>query len=362
MTHVIIRYPLYVWFLAGCCLIAAVQCWYVSSRGWNPTALLQAGSDAAALPRLERELGPVVRARGLGHDGKYSYFMARDPWFWRADKVTLTDLNDPAYRYGRPLYPVLAGLGGVLPPSRVLFGLIVVPVLAGGLLFVATALLARANGLPSLAALIGLANPGIYSSAIMLTSDLLAFALALTALHCWQSGRKGSSIALFAASVLAKEYYALMPFALACSLARQRWPAALTIGILPLVPWAAWKLTVYAVLGSGEGEANFGWPFEGIVTAARHWQEEDIAVGGFAILLLFLCVAGAVWGSIALLRWQCLTWSCLGIFASRLVWGQPVDLLRVLAPMWWCVVWCWFLSDKAAIDPASRTYLRVAIE
>jgi hypothetical protein len=351
---VVHRYPLFVWFLAGCWLIAAVQCWYVTSRDWNPTALLQAGPESAALPRLERELGPISLARGLGHDGKYSYFMARDPWFWKAEKETLADLNDPSYRYGRPLYPVLAGLGGVLPPRGVLFGLIVVPILAGGLLVVATVLLARTNGLPTLAAFVGLANPGIYSSAIMLTSDLLALALAFTALYCWQAERKCLSIALFAAAVLTKEYYALMPLALTCSLAMQRRPVALVVGVLPLLPWAAWKLAVFGALGSGEGEANFGRPIEGIATAARHWQGADIILGAFGILMLLLCTAGAARSSTSLLRWQCIVWSCLGIFTSRLVWGQPIDLFRVLSPMWWFVVLCWLPSNKRQQVPRAE--------
>ncbi len=342
------RVPLACWFLIGCGLIAVVQCGYIASRGWNPTALLQVGPDSPGQARLERELGALKLAPGLGHDGKYSYLMARQPWFWRADADTLESLQDPAYRYGRPLYPLVAGLGGTLPPYATLFGLIVLQIIAGGLLATALVSFARSNGLPTLAVVVGLANPGVYSSAVMLTSDLPALALTLMGLYCWQSGRSKLSIALLAAAILTKEYYALTPLALAFSLAVRR-TIALAVVAAPLLPFAIWKLAVRFVLGPALGAANFDWPFAGIVSAAPGWRH-DTAIGLFGILLIALSLIGAARASTSTLRWQCAAWGLLGLFASRLVWGQPVDLFRVLAPAWWFVVWTWCSSRRSSAN------------
>src|SRR5262245_28509127 len=150
-----VRGPLAAWFLAGCGLVAAVQVGYLAERDWDATILLQVGAPSPARRILERELGPVAVSPGQGHDGKYFYLVARHPWFWTADAEQLDGVQDPAYRYGRPLYPLLAGLGGTLPPRATLAGLIAVQVLAGGLFAVALVLLARHNGLPTLAVLLG---------------------------------------------------------------------------------------------------------------------------------------------------------------------------------------------------------------
>jgi hypothetical protein len=256
--------------------------------------------------------------------------------------ATLRGLEDPGYRYGRPLYPVLAGLGGSLSPRATLVGLVLVQVLSGGSLVVVLFLLARHNDLPTLAVLIGLANPGIYSSAVLLTSDLLASALVLTGILCWQRGRVRASLVFFTAAILTKEYYALTPLALAGSqfVQDRRW-VSLAVGVVPLLPLLGWRLVVLSAVGLGEGGGNFNWPGMGIWAAAqegRHWGPLAIT----AVVLVILGLAALTRGSAPLPRWQCVTWGLLGVTASRIVWADPADLLRVVSPLWWYVVWCWY--------------------
>jgi hypothetical protein len=348
---VVTRRPLLVWFLAGCGLVMAAQVGYVLTRGGDPTVMLGVGPDSPARPLLERELGPLALAPTLGHDGKYSYLVARRPWFWRADPEALAGLEDPAYRYGRPLYPLLAGLGGSLPPRATLAGLVAVQVLAGGLLAVVLAALARHNGLPTPAVLVGLANPGAYYSGFLLTGDLLALVVVLAGVLGWQRGRVVASLALFAAAVLAKESSALAPLALAGSLAAdRRWPAALAVAAIPLLPLAAWRLALLAALGPGEGAGNFTWPGGGILAAAGGWRWDALPRAGLALGVVAAGLAAAVRASPPLLRWQCAAWGLLGLTASRLVWTDPADLLRVAAPLWWFAAWAWW---PRAVSPTS---------
>jgi hypothetical protein len=328
------------WFLAGCTLVAAVQGVFLWQHNWDATAFLHVGVSSPARPQLERELGPIVPTPGSGHDGKYFYLIARSPWFWKADAALLTGLQDPAYRYGRPLYPLIAGLGGTLSPWATLAGLVLVQVIAGGLFVAAIASLARQNHLPTRAVLLGLASPCLYSSSVLLTSDLLALALLMLGVAQWQRDRVGRSVAFFAAAALAKEYYVLTPIVLALVSARRKPGAALALGLLPLVPLAVWRLAVASVLGIGEGAGNFTWPGGGIIAAAPWWEERT--AGTLAILIVTACLAGTVRSSRPLLRWQCFVWGLLGLCASELVWIDPNDLLRVIAPAWWFAVWCWW--------------------
>jgi hypothetical protein len=328
-----------VWFFVGSSLVIAVQCASLAECQWDATAFLHVGETSPARRQIERELGLISVVPGLGHDGKYFYLLARHPWFWQADAELLDGVQDPGYRFGRPLYPLIAGLGGMLSPRGTLAGLLVVQVIAGGLLVFAFASLARQNGLPIFAILLGLGTPGIYSSSILLTSDLLALALTMLGVLNWQRERSRRSVAWFAAAILAKEYYALTPLVLAASSIRSRPLAALAVGVLPIIPLLAWRVAVASAFGLGQGAENFTWPGGGILATAGEWERWTL--GALAMLLVVISLAGIVRTSRPLPRWQCVAWGSLGLCASRLVWTDPADLLRVISPAWWFAIWCW---------------------
>lgn len=339
------RGPLGLWFAVGCGVVVLALAGWLGRRGWEPAACLRVGETSPGRPLVERELGPVPVSPDAGHDGKYAYLIARRPWPWRADGETLAGLQDPAYRYGRPLYPAVAGLGGLLPPWPTLAGLIVGQIVAGGVLFAATVALARQDRLPTLAAVVALINPGVYSSAVLLTGDLAAFALGLAGLACWQGRRPRLAVGLFAAAVLAKEYYALLPLALAVANVRRPRTAAV-LAVVPLLPLVGWRLLVAATLGVGQGGENFAWPGRGIVDTAAVWREPP--VGWLGVATVALCLTGAARTGRPSLRWSAVGWGLLGLVASHRVWHDPTDLLRVVCPAWWLAVWCW--SPRSAED------------
>ena len=334
---VIARIPPAAWFVVGCLLVGGTQLGYVALHGWDATILLHVG-DSPARPLLEREFGHVALLPGLGHDGKYFYLVARHPNFARADAELLDAIQDPGYRYGRPLYPLVAGLGGTLSPWGTLAGLIVVQVLAGGACAAVTAALARRDGLPLLAVAVGLANPGIYSSGVLLTSDLPALTFGLAGVLAWQRGRAGVAVALFCAAVLTKEYHVLTPLVLAATAGRTRATALLVA--VPLLCLAAWKLIVASAVGFGEGGGNFGWPGVGIVESAPWW--DDRTVGALAVALVGVSLAAVVRRSRPLPRWQCVAWGLVGLMASDRVWINPADLLRAIGPAWWFTIAFWW--------------------
>jgi hypothetical protein len=339
---VLARVPLAAWFLLGCGLVAATQAGYLSVRDWNPTAFLQVGPGSPARGLLERDLGPLYLAPVLGHDGKYFYLVARHPWPGGLDATWREAVQDPAYRFGRPIYPFVAGLGGTLSPQATLAGLILVQVLSGGCYMIAIAGIARHAGQPAWTVVIGAANTAIYSSAVLLTSDLPAAALVLAGLGYWIRRRTAPSLVLFAAAALTKEYYILTPVALAIAeLIRWQWREAASLVLVPLVPIAAWKLTVWTHLGRAGGGENFDWPGGGIQTAMPGW-EECLPLGILALVVLALAAVAVVRHTPAVPRWQCAAWGLLGLSTAAPVWGDPADALRVLAPLWWFVVWAWW--------------------
>ena len=335
------RLPLRAWFAFGALSVAGVLTIHLGWHRWNPTAYFQVGATTPARIPIERDFPNLALESSLGHDGKYSYLLARQPAFWRADDLTLTGLQDPGYRYARPLYPLLGGLGGQLSPWGTLLGLLLVQVLAGGLYSVALVRFARWHRLPTAFVLLNLVNPGIFSSACLLTSDLLAIALGLTAWHLVERGRLRYGVALFALALLTKEYYALLPLALAAAFAGQRrWRDALAVAGIPLVPILAWKLALTAVVGLGQGQGNFDWPFAGILQTYANWRVEDIPLGLFGVGIVLGTLDAVMLRRLpARLRWACLVWGLLGACTSRLVWADPHDLLRAIAPAWWLTSW-----------------------
>ena len=338
------RIPLGAWFFVGALVVAGVQAVHLSRCDWNPTALLQVGTGSPARGQIERDFPGLRLEPTLGHDGKYSYLVARAPAFWRADAETLANLQDPGYRYARPLYPLLAGLGGQLSPSGTLTGLVLVQILAGGLGAVALAAFARTQRLPIAFVAVNIANPGIAGSACLLTCDALAHALALLAWYCAEARRFRVAIPLFALALATKEYYALTPLARAAALAANgQWRRALALAILPAIPILCWKLELFAALGPGEGQGNFTWPGGGILASATLWSTRYAPVGLLGIGL----VAGALTAACARrlpprLRLACAVWGTLGLCLSELVWNDPNDLLRAIGPAWWFGSWAAF--------------------
>jgi hypothetical protein len=202
--------------------------------------------------------------------------------------------------------------------------------------------IARHAGLPGWAVAIGAANPAIYSSAVLLTSDLPAAALVLAGIGCWIRRRVVLGLVLFAAAALTKEYYILTAAALAVSeLSRRQWREVARLVLVPLLPLAMWKVIVWMHLGPAGGGENIDLPGDGIRAAMPCW-EEGWPLGALALVVLALAVVAVVRRSPAVPRWQCGAWGLLGLSTAAPVWGDPADALRVLAPLWWFVVWaCW---------------------
>ena len=99
-------------------------------NGMDPTVFLALGEDSP-IPTgyAQRLLGDVTLRRDLGHDGRFFFAQANDPWFLETEMHAVV-LDRPVYRAERMLFPMVAGGFGLFPPSVVVWAMLVTNLLA----------------------------------------------------------------------------------------------------------------------------------------------------------------------------------------------------------------------------------------
>jgi hypothetical protein len=114
---------------------------------WDPSAVASFGiEEQSTLEYASSRLDRVVARPSIGHDGRFFFVQANDPFLLQPQENAWL-LDRPTYRTQRMFYPLLAGMGGLLSPSYILWGLIGVNVAATGLGTLAVAAYAVQHGL-----------------------------------------------------------------------------------------------------------------------------------------------------------------------------------------------------------------------
>ena len=292
------------------------------------TGLLQVGEVSELRPIIEEQLGEIPLADGPGHDGQIFYAIGLD----LSGSETATLLDHGTYRYRRILYPAVASLGGVLDGHALLYSMITLAVVSMGLAAGAIAAMAVRFDRSEWFALAVILNPGIWLSVRLLTADITALAAMGLGLLAVVSGWRYVA-ALLAASVLAKDVYLLSPAGLMVHRETRRW----TWFIVPAAALAMWSTYLTLVLEGGfsGGQANFSWPFQGIVRSVPLWSTFD---GGDLLYLSFALasvIVGLIYGVLrpGWLRWPIVFWSFLGLVSSNSVWDFGNNAARAFAPI-----------------------------
>jgi hypothetical protein len=146
-----------------------------------------------------------------GYDGQFFLYIAQDP------HGAKSYIDDPAYRYGRIVYPLLARALALGRSAWAPFMLVAINVLAVALGTFALATLLCRHGRSSWYALIFALYPGTYVAVQRDLSEPLAYALAACAVALFDRGRRrdlAGSAALFALAGLTRE--TTLVFALVC--------------------------------------------------------------------------------------------------------------------------------------------------
>lgn len=198
-----------------------------------------------------------------GYDGQFMLYIALEPL--QAGEY----VDNPAYRYGRPLYPLAATALTLRTPSAVPAALVVLNIVAAGVLTWALAWALVRSGVSGWYALVAGLYPGL---AIAVGRDLgepLAYALvavgSLVLVSSNRHWRIGAAGVVFALAALARETTLLFPLAAALALVlgeapteerrrpwRERAARALTLFGISALPLLVLKI-VLALAARGDG-------------------------------------------------------------------------------------------------------------
>ena len=316
-------------YLAGVLLLGS---------NWNPTIFIKFDEVTPALQEYgERQFEDIVYAGGEGHDGKYFFVQASDPFYLEPDQNAFL-LDRPTYRAQRMLYPMLAGGFGLFPPYLTAWSLLIANVLAAGVGTFLTARVAEAMGLSPLFGLAFVVNPAVFVSAIIDTAEVFAMTFLMAAILMVIRRRPLGAAAFFALSALSKETM------LVCVVGwvvyeffgkrRLRWEMA-----IPFMAVGAWWLYLRVRLDHlpTEGVEPLGRPFEGFMDALPDWLSQPALGNDFAIALalsficLFLLSQALVRRSLIPLLGAGFT--LVAIIMVREVWLSYFDVTRGLTPL-----------------------------
>ena len=303
--------------------LAVAGCVFVIYAGWVAYAhfgLHHRMSDFAFIGTTfshQSSVSPAINADRShatspgGYDGQYFLYLAQDPIRAKAY------IDDPPYRYGRIVYPLLARALAFGQQEAIPFVLVAINVLAVALGTFALATLLRRHGRSAWYALIFALYPGVYVAVLRDLSEALAYALAACAVALFDRARPGdlvASAALFAVAILTRE--TTVVFALVCAgllAARDR-------SVRRALPFAAGALLPYVFYREVLLRDWFGGqpvtptvllptkvPFRGIASYYP-WNSDALREVYSIVLPGVLCLALSAW---ALLRrrWDIGLWA-----------------------------------------------------
>jgi hypothetical protein len=349
--------PLLVAFV-GLVLSVALCGASLASVDWNPTLFVGFGEDAMATTqyaeeRLDYEL--FLRAR-QGHDGKYFFVQANDPWLQDpANNASILDY--PLYRSQRMLYPLLAGGLGLLGPHGILWGLLAINVLAMALGTWATARIALHLGGSALWGLAFVANIGLVYALISDTADIVAAALAFGALAFLYRDRLPVAAGMMAGAILTREVMIVCAIGIAAWLFMQRRRrAALQMLVTSVLALGMWQLYMRIRLDPEESVPEaLGVPFAGLARAFSSWSDDSMVLVTGVVFLALMIIFVFRWArSRTLLGWAFVGFVPLAALLSHRVWTEIFDFSRALAPWLTAAILLIFVESTGANRAALR--------
>ena len=347
----------HVWVaMVGLIIGLAVALAILSSNAWDPTSLVRFGAgDVERRAYAEHWLGPDVwLAPDMGHDGKFFFIQAMDPFFAESDQHAVF-LDRPTYRARRMLYPTLASLGGLLGPQAIVWNFVILNVLgmAAGTYF--TSRVATELGRSAWLGLAFALNPGLIFELIVDGSGVLAGVFLMAAVffvirggHWW--GGMG-----LAAAALARETMILAAVGVGLFLVwkhRRLPPIALA---LPFLVLGGWTLYLSGRLSEGVREdlVGFDLPFAGFAKAMGRWLANpamtiDLALG-ILLMTIVLLVLSLAFKAPSVLASSVVGLALLPLVTSEYTWLSFFDSLRILAPVVTAFLVLWRSMRKPSV-------------
>lgn len=336
-------------------------------NGMDPTVFVAFGDDAPVQTRYGRDLlGDVRVRRDLGHDGKFFFAQANDPWYLEPERHAVV-LDRPIYRAQRMLFPLIAGGLGAFPPGVVVWAMLVTNLLG---LAVGTFLVARLAEDLGASPWLGLwvpLNPGLLFELDIGGAGIVAYASALGAIYALTRGHVIPAALLFVAAALSRETMVAFAAGTFVLWRIDRGGAPWSLVIAPITAMAAWNaylwLRLDGIEGTGSGAINFGPPFVGLVEAFRSWIAEPFDLFLSAVLLAVVVAFVPVGVRSRLpIAWGALPFAALVVVLSATVLREPFDFARAVAPIFTAFPFVLLARDRARPVPVEHAERRSVLD
>ena len=344
--------------LAGSLLAVGFAAIVLNGNDYNPTVLTAIGeSDTAIREYAEARLDDVILRTQLGHDGRFFFVQANDPWLTDPSENALV-LDQPIYRSQRMLYPILVSAAGLAGPEGIVWGMIFVNVVGMAVGATATGALALRMGGSAWWGLAFPLNIGLISEFSIGGAGILAAACGFAGVLMLDKERWYAGGVLLAASALSRE--AMLVVAIGALLwvwTRGERRNAAKVGGIPLLALAGWATYLrFRLPDDSELAAGaLGPPFRGLLENVSNWLGDplELAVGLMTIGVLGVLVHRA-FATPSLLSWSFVLFAPLAILLTAPVWDGFFNISRAVAPVYTAFVLVVFANRRDRVHALSE--------
>lgn len=328
--------------VVGLVVAILVSGWMLVRNDNDPAIMLAFGVESPRLvDHAEEVLGrDIPLLPGYGHDGRFFFLQALDPFVLEPEDGPATLLGRPLYRSQRMLFPMVSSGGGLVPGTWLPWTMLLTNLGAIGVGTAATARIAERRGASPWLGLAFALNVGVVISLGIGAGGVLAFAAAMVGIDRIEQRKVWSAVAWFAAAALARE--AMLLFAFGVALAEWRREGRLPLRFLAVpaavVAWAGYLRLRLPDAGTGSDEViELGPPLAGVFDAAERWEIGGLGTLDLVVPLLIAVsiaiVARSVLHELDPLAWGAVASAVLVVLLARPVWQHYYDISRAAAPI-----------------------------
>jgi hypothetical protein len=241
------------------------------------------------------------------------------------------------------LYPLIASSGNLFGEWGLVWGLLIVNVIAVALGTWVIAKVALELGISAWYGLAFTLNPGVLYEVSLDGAGVVAWALAAAGILAVMKGREGVAVLVFTAAVLTREVMLVVPVGILAYQWRREDTRPLRLVTVPAVVailWGGWvRFRLGVPLTTLEGE-EIGLPLVGIARGVRQWfinPDISVVVGLVSLAFVVIALHQAVWAR-SLVIGSTLGFAILAFFLTGRVWFYQTDSSRAVAPLFTTVV------------------------
>ena len=327
-------------FLVGLGLFLVASVPVLAKNDWDPTIFIKFPRGFPEFVEYgEDRLGDVYVAPEAGHDGKFYFVQAMDPFYLSPEENAVL-IDRPTYRAQRMLYPTVAGAAGFAGAWPTVWAMYILNALAIGVGCVVTGLVARELRISEFFGLAFVANLGMLEAGLVDTAEIFGFALLMLGVYfCLRRSWRWMTVALTLA-VLSRETMLAGAFGIVAYLVltKERIPRSLVWMLVVPAAWFAYLQVQIGYLPGYDNDAQlFDLPFLGFIKALGYWNSQPVQAAHMTtgIILMSLAVMfllRVLWNR-NLVNVVAASFSLIAIVMSGVVWRQGFDSSRALAPL-----------------------------